>query len=191
MASLDRVLERKMPHADPADRLRLAEAILDEARHAAVDPFFVMALIAVESGFKHEAESHRGARGLMQMLPSTLQSEVERSEIEGEIDDPVTHVRAGVRYYRRLLRAFGSHDMALMAYNAGPNRILKYLKQDAPIPSSIQAYARRVGHEFSRLRPQRAAKPAKAAEKTAPAPTVAKGAVAVTAPAVAPGAATQ
>ena len=59
-----------------------------------------------------------------------------------------------------------------------------------PIPSSIQAYARRVGHEFSRLRPQRAAKPAKAAEKTAPAQTV-KGAVAVTAPAVAPGAATQ
>ncbi|HET7753129.1 MAG TPA: lytic transglycosylase domain-containing protein, partial [Anaeromyxobacteraceae bacterium] len=132
IATLDRMLERKMPDADPEDRLRLAEAILDEARHAAVDPFFVFALIAVESGFEHDAESHRGARGLMQLLPSTLESEIERSEIEGEIDDPVTHVRAGMRYYRRLLRAFGSHDVALMAYNAGPNRILKYLKQDAP-----------------------------------------------------------
>jgi soluble lytic murein transglycosylase-like protein len=173
VASLDRVLERKMPRADPEDRLRLAEAILDEARHAAVDPFFVLALIAVESGFDHEAESHRGARGLMQMLPSTLEREVERSEIEGELDDPVTHVRAGIRYYRRLLRAFGNHDVALMAYNAGPNRILKYLKQDTPIPSSIQAYARRVGTEFNRLRPHRAPRPAKKAVPASPAASVA------------------
>jgi soluble lytic murein transglycosylase-like protein len=184
VASLDRLLERKMPNADPGDRLRLAEAILDEARHAAVDPFFVLALIAVESGFDHTAESHRGARGLMQMLPSTLEREVERSEIEGELDDPVTHVRAGVRYYRRLLRAFGSHDVALMAYNAGPNRILKYLKQDAPIPASIQAYARRVGNEFNRLRPQRKPRPSKS--PAAPATAGAVASASVPAPGAAP-----
>jgi soluble lytic murein transglycosylase-like protein len=188
VASLDRMLERKMPDADPADRLRLAEAILDEARHAAVDPFFVLALIAVESGFDHDAQSHRGARGLMQMLPSTLESEVERSEIEGELDDPVTHVRAGIRYYRRLLRAFGSHEVALMAYNAGPNRILKYLKQDAPVPASIQAYAKKVGNEFSRLRPQRAPRPSKS---VAPSRAGSSAAVAATSGVTAPGAAPQ
>jgi hypothetical protein len=187
VASLDRMLERKMPDVDPADRLRLAEAILDEARHAAVDPFFVVALIAVESGFDHDAESHRGARGLMQMLPSTLASEVERSEIEGELDDPVTNVRAGVRYYRRLLRAFGSHDVALMAYNAGPNRILKYLKQDAPIPTSIQAYARKVGAEFSKLRP----KPAEKRSKRVVRAKAAGNAVAASSGAAAPGSSPQ
>jgi soluble lytic murein transglycosylase-like protein len=148
---VEKLLARKMPDVNPSERLRLARAILEEARFAAIDPLFVVALIAVESGFDHGAESVRGARGLMQLRASTLESEAERSKVDGDLDDPVTNVRVGVRYYRRLLRAFGDHELALMAYNAGPNRILKYLEADGEVPERFQVYPRKVNAELYRL----------------------------------------
>jgi hypothetical protein len=148
---VERMLARKMPGVEPAERVRLARAILEEARFAALDPLFVVAVIAVESGFDHAAESVRGARGLMQLREDTLEAEAERSKIEGDLEDPVTNVRAGVRYYRRLLAAFGSHDLALMAYNAGPNRILRYLREEGEVPERFREYPRRVNAELSKL----------------------------------------
>jgi hypothetical protein len=87
----------------------------------------------------------------MQLRPSTLAVEAERSKLEGDLDDPVTNVRAGVRYYNRLLRAFGNHDLALMAYNAGPNRILRYLREEGEVPERFQQYPRKVRAEHSRI----------------------------------------
>jgi soluble lytic murein transglycosylase-like protein len=159
---VERVLARRMPTVDPAERSRLASAILDEARGAAIDPLFVLALIAVESGYDHGAESVRGARGLMQLRPSTLASEAERSNIQGDLDDPVVNVRAGVRYCGRLVRAFGDTDVALMAYNAGPNRILKYLREEGAIPERFHGYPQKVRAEHVKL-----VDPAAAAPKTA------------------------
>jgi soluble lytic murein transglycosylase-like protein len=149
--NVEKLLARKMPAVEPSERLRLARAILEESRFAALDPLFVVALIAVESGFDHGAESVRGARGLMQLRENTLAAEAERSNLDGDLDDPVTNVRAGVRYYRRLVRAFGDHEIALMAYNAGPNRILKYLREEGAVPARFLAYPRKVKAELSKL----------------------------------------
>ncbi len=155
---LDRILAHRMPAVPDADRRRIADAIVEEAKEAALDPLFVVAVIAVESGFDHVAESARGARGLMQLQPSTLEREAERSQLDADdLDDPVLNVRAGIRYYRRLLRAFGSPDVALMAYNAGPNRILRYLQEDGEIPERFLVSPRKVKGELRRL--QRAAPP--------------------------------
>jgi len=60
-------------------------------------------------------------------------------------------VQAGVRYLRRLLDAFGHEEVALMAYNAGPNRILGYLRE-GEIPPRFHVYPRRVKAELRRLR---------------------------------------
>jgi soluble lytic murein transglycosylase-like protein len=60
-------------------------------------------------------------------------------------------VRAGVRYLRRLVRAFGDTDVALMAYNAGPNRILAYWRA-GEIPERFHVYPRRIQGEMERLR---------------------------------------
>jgi soluble lytic murein transglycosylase-like protein len=143
-----------MPNVEAADRNRLAAVIYEEAKAASLDPFFVLALIAVESGFDHVAESERGARGLMQLRPSTLRSEAERSRLGADLDDPVLNVRAGIRYLRRLVQAFGSTDVALMAYNAGPNRILRYLQDEGAIPERFLVYPEKVNGELKRLRRQ-------------------------------------
>jgi hypothetical protein len=152
LAALDKVLAKRMPSLPADDRTRLARVIYDEAKSASLDPVLILAVIAVESGFDRVAQSERGARGLMQLRPATLRREAERSQLDGDLDDPVLNVRAGVRYYTRLIRAFGSTDLALMAYNAGPNRILKYLEEKEGIPERFRVYPRRVKTELARLR---------------------------------------
>ncbi len=162
---LEHHLAERMPALPESDRTRLADVIYDEAREASLDPLLVLAVIAVESGFDHVAESDRGAVGLMQLRPSTLRHEAARSGLGHDLEDPVLNVRAGIRYFRRLLRAFGSTELALMAYNAGPNRILRYLKEDEEIPERFLAYPKKVNRELRRL--QRSAPHGAAATATA------------------------
>lgn len=145
-------LATRIPGLAERDRVRLADAILDEAQEAELDPLFVLAVIEVESGYDLEARSHRGASGLMQLRPATLRGEAERSGLEGDDPyDPILNVRAGVRYYRRMLDTFRNPDLALMAYNAGPARIGGYLKQ-GQVPERFHEYPRHVRAEVKRLR---------------------------------------
>jgi soluble lytic murein transglycosylase-like protein len=142
----------RVPRLSELDRARLSETIVDEAVAARIDPLLVLALIEVESSYDPRAISVAGARGLMQLLPTTMRSEAERSRIAfADPHEPVANVQAGVRYLRRLLDAFGREDIALMAYNAGPNRILGYLREGG-IPDLFQEYPRRVKAEHRRLR---------------------------------------
>ncbi len=152
LGELEKVLAERMPSLPVRERARLAGVIYEESKKASLDPLFVLALIAVESGFDHVAQSEAGARGLMQLQPSTLRREAARSRLEGDPEDPVLNVRAGVRYFGRLLRAFGSTDVALMAYNAGPNRILRYLEEEDGIPDRFQVYPKRIHREHGRLK---------------------------------------
>jgi len=152
MSALEALLAERMPGLPAADRAQLASAIYEEAGRASLDPSFILALIAVESGFNHAAESTRGARGLMQLRPDTLEREAARSRlVADDADDPTFNVRAEMRYFARLARAFGSTDLALMAYNAGPNRILRYL-EEGQIPERFQVYPERIHREHARLK---------------------------------------
>lgn len=149
---IDGQLSARLPQLDGPDRVRLAVTIVDEAGVARVDPLLVLALIEIESSFDPRAESERGAHGLMQLRPATMRRELERARLPGDdLRDPVANVRAGVRYFRRLLDAFGGDEVALMAYNAGPNRILAYLRE-GDVPARFRAYPRRVMAEHRRLR---------------------------------------
>jgi soluble lytic murein transglycosylase-like protein len=145
-------LAARIPQLEDAVRRHLARTIVAEAEAARIDPLLVLALIEVESSFDPGARSDRGAGGLMQLREATLRRELERSKLPaGDAYDPVTNVQAGVRYLRRLLDAFGREEVALMAYNAGPNRILSYLR-DGGIPERFHVYPRRVKAEHRKLR---------------------------------------
>lgn len=137
---------------EPFDRQRLARTIVAEAEAARIDPLLVLALIEVESSFDPRALSVRGAVGLMQLREATMRREVERHGLTPSAPgDPIANVQAGVRYLRRLLDAFGHEEVALMAYNAGPNRILGYLRE-GEIPARFHVYPRRVKAELRRMR---------------------------------------
>ena len=154
-AQLDALLTRVAPALPSNMREKLGEAVLLEANRAGYDPLFVLALVSVESGFRMQATSERGARGLVQMKPSTFAWISAREPDVGGDDyetgqDPVVDVRLAVRYFRWLERRFGSRDDALMAYNAGPKRLREYKLVDE-IPERIKEYPRRVKRDYARF----------------------------------------
>jgi hypothetical protein len=153
VTTLESHVAARMPRHDRALHRRLAAVINHESRHAGLDPLLVLALIHVESSFDPGAVSGAGAVGLMQLRGATLRQELERSGLAPVTDplDPVGNVRAGIRYLRRLVRAFGSTELALMAYNAGPNRIGSY-RRAGGIPERFYVYPRRIRGELERLR---------------------------------------
>lgn len=78
------------------------------------------ALIEVESGYRADAESPRGAKGLMQLMPNMLAHYGVRDPF-----DPVANIDAGAKYLRRLLDEFGVRS-GLAAYNAGEGAVRRH-----------------------------------------------------------------
>ena len=101
----------------PAIRSHIKEA----ANRYAVSEDLVIAVIEVESRFDARAVSHRGAQGLMQLMPATAASLGVRDAF-----DPRDNIHGGVRHLRWLMDRF-DHDLpvVLAAYNAGEGAVLK------------------------------------------------------------------
>jgi hypothetical protein len=116
------------------------ELIYETAKRHQVNPQVVAALIWQESAGKRRALSHKGARGLMQLMPATAQRFGVRKE---HLFDPKQNLEAGVRYLSWLLEQF-PNDLArvLAAYNAGENAVLRY--GGIPPYRETQNYVRRI-----------------------------------------------
>ena len=97
-----------------------ADIVDAAARRHGVDPSLVHAVIAVESGYRANAQSPAGAQGLMQLMPAT-----QRQLGVSDAFDPRQNVDAGVAYLHRLTDEFGT-VLALAAYNAGPGAVRRY-----------------------------------------------------------------
>lgn len=104
----------------PAIPARFRELISTTARKHGVDARLIHALVQVESGYHSRAVSPKGARGLMQLLPSTGRQ-------YGALDlfDPGVNLDAGVRHLKSLLRRF-ELPLALAAYNAGEGAVTRF-----------------------------------------------------------------
>jgi soluble lytic murein transglycosylase len=106
-----------------------------------LDPYLVAALIRQESTFNPRVRSRAGARGLMQILPSTgrvLARQEKRRYNASELYDPEVNIRYGTRYLKEVLGSFsGRVDYALASYNAGPHRVRRWTGMDLSIPSEV------------------------------------------------------
>jgi hypothetical protein len=107
-------------------------ALADTAsRKHGVDKSLVLAVIAVESGFRHGLISRAGARGLMQLMPATAE------DLGVDADDPAANVDGGTRYLSGLLRYFEDERLAIAAYNAGPGRVKRAGNTVPAIPETL------------------------------------------------------
>ena len=106
-----------------ADRCPIPARYRPAFRAAAADTGLPLALLAavaqVESRFDAAATSAAGARGLLQVMPTTA------AELELDAGKPSSNVLAGARYLSGLLERFSSSDLALAAYNAGPTAVAR------------------------------------------------------------------
>jgi soluble lytic murein transglycosylase len=98
-----------------------------------VDPYLLAAVARAESSFNPRAESHMGARGLMQLMPDTVDFiaglDSYRGDDDPDLTDPEDSLELGACYLAYLLRRFdGDETAALAAYNAGPTPVGRWVK---------------------------------------------------------------
>jgi soluble lytic murein transglycosylase-like protein len=127
------------PQSFSKRRARYATMIENAARENDLYPELLHAVVRTESAYDPTAVSSAGATGLMQLMPGTAK----RYDVS-DIWDPEQNLRGGARYLRDLLDMF-EHDLrlALAAYNAGENAVIKYGKRIPPYPET-QRYVRKV-----------------------------------------------
>ena len=95
-------------------------AIVKHSIEMGVDPAITLSIAKTESGFRHEARSSHGAVGVFQLMPSTAR----RMGLNPySLDD---NIKGGIMYYKSMYKMFGSMELALAAYNAGPANVKKY-----------------------------------------------------------------
>ena len=92
-----------------------------------------------ESGGQEDVISWAGAIGLMQVMPETYDGLRERYDLGDDPFDPHNNILAGTAYLREMYDRFGSPGF-LAAYNAGPNRVDRYLNNGTPLPAETVNY---------------------------------------------------
>ena len=117
-------------------RRPFAEMIRSVSSRHGVDPVLVHAMIQAESNYEPRARSTKGARGLMQVLPSTA-----RQFGGGNLYDPQNNLETGVKYLKGLLAQFDL-TQAIAAYNAGPAAVRRF--GGVPPFAETQAYVEKV-----------------------------------------------
>lgn len=131
------------PSALPAAGQSWAPAIERAAADAGIDPRLLAAMVWQESGFQADAVSRSGALGLAQLMPATAEG------LGVDPTDPVENLDGGARYLAWTIREFGSIELGLAAYNAGPGTV----RNAGGIPDipETQAYVPRVMELYKRL----------------------------------------
>lgn len=113
---------KPQPQTESVHRSEIDGLVETHARDQQLDPNLVRAVIQVESAFRPLAESHKGAMGLMQLMPETA-----RILSVQDPWDPNENLRGGTTYLRHLLDRFGGQvELALAGYNAGPENVERF-----------------------------------------------------------------
>lgn len=122
----------------PLNTRSFSAEIRSASEFNAVEESLIRAIIHAESAYQADAQSPKGAQGLMQLMPAT------QAELEvGNPFDPAENIQGGARYLSQLLEQFnGDFELAAAAYNAGPTAVYKY--GGVPPYDETLEYVRRV-----------------------------------------------
>lgn len=105
--------------------LEYAEYVEKYSEEFNVDKHYIYSIIKAESNYDAQAESAKGAIGLMQLLPTTATEIANKLEInleEGILNSPDLNIMIGTKYFSDLLKMYDNEMLALAAYNAGPRK---------------------------------------------------------------------
>ncbi len=136
--------ELRFDASHPRPAVPYAELIYDAGQRHAINPALVAAVVRAESAFDPQAISHKGAQGLMQLMPATAR----RFGLgEGEVFEPAKNLDAGTRYLSWLSDRFdGDLPRVLAAYNAGEGTVDRY--GGIPPYRETRSYLRRIYAEL-------------------------------------------
>ena len=141
---------------------RVAVAIVRHAHRNGLHPLLVVAVIRTESSFNNYAKSWVGAMGLMQLTPQTGQwvAAKQRSKLgrTSNLYDSELNIELGTAYLASMITRFGSLELALAAYNAGPTALKRILADRKARGRFLAGYPARVVRQFEKLRQLAAAR---------------------------------
>jgi soluble lytic murein transglycosylase-like protein len=132
-------------------RSEIRAAIRDSAERHQVDPLLVESMVQVESNYDTSAVSHKGALGLMQLIPATARRYGVRN-----VFDARQNIEGGVKYLKYLLDLYGDSRLALAAYNAGEGAVARF--GDVPPYAETRNYVYEVGRRYGQARREKAAR---------------------------------
>jgi len=117
------------------DKLRsVAKMVYSVAMDYNVDYRLILAIMKVESNFRHDAVSSKGARGLLQVKPSLARFIADDIGIQWSgpkmLDEPDKNIKIGVHLFSGLVNDFDNISMALHAYHVGPTRLRAILSEN-------------------------------------------------------------
>lgn len=145
-----RILKR---HGKPTQNGKeLASAIVKEALSQNYDPVFVVAVIKSESAFNALAKSHKGAQGLMQIMPKTGAWLADQAAIpRGKLTDPGHNLKLGISYLKQLEAEYkGNRMLTLVAYNWGPGHVESASAGSRRVPGEVMQYAIKILNDYRR-----------------------------------------
>lgn len=103
------------------------------AQEYEIDPFLIYSIIKVESNFKEEATSHKGAIGLMQLMDKTAKEIAQNNVMEFEtgvtLYNPEKNIKLGIIYLANLEDMYNNVPVMLAAYNAGIGNVNKWIEE--------------------------------------------------------------
>jgi soluble lytic murein transglycosylase-like protein len=126
----------------PAGDTRIAKVVEESAKQHELDPLLVHSVIQAESNYNPLAVSPKGAQGLMQLMPSTAR----RFGVTNSFS-VAENIEGGVRYLRYLLTLFGDEKLAVAAYNAGEEAVIRH--GGVPPYAETRNYVRAVSKNYA------------------------------------------
>lgn len=106
--------------AEAVSKVAVKELIVKHSMELGLDPALALSIAQKESNFKHNSRSKYGAIGVFQLMPSTARR---LGFNPYQLND---NIKGGITYYKQMYKMFGSIELALAAYNAGPGNVRKY-----------------------------------------------------------------
>ena len=106
--------------AEAVSNLTIKQLIVKHSIEMGLDPALALSIAKKESGFCHNKKSRYGAIGVFQLMPNTAKR---MGYNPYHLND---NIKGGIAYYKKMYQMFGSTELALAAYNAGPGNVKKY-----------------------------------------------------------------
>ncbi|MBQ4123861.1 lytic transglycosylase domain-containing protein [bacterium] len=106
--------------AETVSKVTVKDLIVKHSVEMGMDPALALSIAKTESNFRHDRKSKHGAIGVFQLMPATARKMGYNPYHLNE------NIKGGIQYYKLMYKMFGTQELALAAYNAGPGNVRKY-----------------------------------------------------------------
>lgn len=147
--SLALAADTKRPRGWSTGRPKIDALIRQNGAKYGVDPYLIFCVMEQESHFNARAESPKGARGLMQLMPGTAARFGVRHSF-----DPAQNIAGGTRFLKQLMGKFNNRvDLVLASYNAGEGAVVRFGHRVPPYRET-RNYVKRISFRYRQVKPQ-------------------------------------